>query len=114
MWLTGGVGKRIPARILRPFPCRISSSVRMRKSCVGLSRQLTRTDLESTSQRFHLRLHNLDPASLHRTRGYSVPKIPDGATRSSWWTQGSQIGQVLYHGRDGRAYEAIVARASRP
>src|SRR5216117_3593464 len=25
------------------------------------------------------------------------------AVRFSWWTQSSQFGQVLYHGRDGRA-----------
>src|SRR5437867_974938 len=25
------------------------------------------------------------------------------ALRSTWWTQSSQIGQVLYHGRDGHA-----------
>src|SRR5438093_2801179 len=33
----------------------------------------------------------------------SVPKVPSSATRSTWWTQSSQIGQVLYHGRDGHA-----------
>jgi len=26
-----------------------------------------------------------------------------GATTSTWWIQSSQIGQVLYHGRDGHA-----------
>src|SRR6266571_1450585 len=28
---------------------------------------------------------------------------PGGSSMSTWWKQSSQIGQVLYHGRDGHA-----------